>query len=101
MFTVMLAAAVLSASPAAYKPAIERQAEAAASTEAVALLRCMAHADGSVTGCSVTGETPSNLGVGAAALGMASQFRIDPTGQDGRSLAGSMVDIPVRIQINR
>ncbi len=101
MFTALIAAAALTASPTAYKPAIERQAEALSATEAVALLRCTAQADGRVTDYKVTGETPSDLGVGAAALAMAAQFRIDPTADDGRSLAGSPVDIPVRIQIKR
>jgi hypothetical protein len=39
------------------------------------------------------------MGVGKAAVSMASQFQVDLMGPDGRSRAGSFIDVPVRIRI--
>jgi protein TonB len=47
----------------------------------------------------VQSETPAELGVGRAALSMASQFQVDLLGPDGKSRAGSFIDVPVRIRI--
>lgn len=67
--------------------------------EAVALLSCLVKSDGRLTGCTVQDETPGELGVGQAALSMASQFQVDLLGPDGKSRAGSYIQVPVRIRI--
>jgi hypothetical protein len=66
---------------------------------AEAMLSCMVKRDGGLTACSVQSETPAELGVGQAALAMASQFQVDLMGPDGKSRAGSFIDVPVRIRI--
>ena len=66
---------------------------------AVALLNCLVKQDGHLTACTVQEESPNDLGVGQAALTMASQFQVDLMGPDGKSRAGSFIDVPVRIRI--
>ncbi len=66
---------------------------------AEAMLSCMVKRDGGLTACSVQSEYPAQMGVGQAALSMASQFQVDLMGPDGKSRAGSFIDVPVRIRI--
>lgn len=66
---------------------------------AEAMLSCMVKRDGGLTACSVQREYPAEMGVGQAALSMASQFQVDLMGPDGKSRAGSFIDVPVRIRI--
>jgi len=66
---------------------------------AVAMLNCLVKSDGRLTACTVQDETPGDLGVGQAALSMASQFQVDLLGPDGKSRAGSYIQVPVRIRI--
>jgi hypothetical protein len=66
---------------------------------AEALLSCMVKRDGGLTACSVQSEFPADMGVGKAAVSMASQFQVDLMGPDGKSRAGSFIDVPVRIRI--
>ena len=66
---------------------------------AEAMLSCMVKRDGGLTACSVQSEFPANMGVGEAAVSMASQFQVDLMGPDGKSRAGSFIDVPVRIRI--
>jgi len=66
---------------------------------AVALLNCLVKQDGHLTACTVQEESPNDLGVGQAALTMASQFQVDLLGPDGKSRAGSYIQVPVRIRI--
>jgi hypothetical protein len=66
---------------------------------AEAVLSCMVKRDGGLTACSVQSEFPADLGVGKAAVSMASQFQVDLMGPDGKSRAGSFIDVPVRIRI--
>jgi len=66
---------------------------------AVALLNCLVKQDGHLTACTVQEESPGDLGVGQAALTMASQFQVDLLGPDGKSRAGSYIQVPVRIRI--
>jgi len=68
-------------------------------TEAVAVLNCLVKTDGRLTACTVLGESDPELGVGDAALKMASQFQVDLLGPDGKSRAGSYIQVPVRIRI--
>nr|WP_235523811.1 MULTISPECIES: hypothetical protein [unclassified Caulobacter] len=66
---------------------------------AEAMLSCMVKRDGGLTACSVQSEFPADMGVGKAAVSMASQFQVDLMGPDGKSRAGSFIDVPVRIRI--
>jgi hypothetical protein len=66
---------------------------------AVALLNCLVKNDGHLTGCTVQEESHADLGVGQAALSMASQFQVDLLGPDGKSRAGSYIQVPVSIRI--
>lgn len=66
---------------------------------AVAVLNCLVKNDGHLTACTVQEESPSDLGVGQAALSMVSQFQVDLLGPDGKSRAGSYIQVPVRIRI--
>ncbi|PTS82544.1 MULTISPECIES: TonB family protein [unclassified Caulobacter] len=67
--------------------------------EAVAVLNCLVKSDGHLTSCTVLGESNPELGVGDAALKMAAQFQVDLLGPDGKSRAGSFIEVPVRIRI--
>lgn len=66
---------------------------------AVALLNCLVKSDGHLTACTVQQESHAELGVGQAALSMASQFQVDLLGPDGKSRAGSYIQVPVSIRI--
>jgi TonB family protein len=60
-----------------------------------ALMDCVFDAQGGVTGCHAVAEVPAGGGFGAAAVGMASHYRITPTTPSGASVAGT----PVRISV--
>jgi hypothetical protein len=66
---------------------------------AEAILSCMVKRDGGLTACSVQSEFPADMGVGKAAVTMASQFQVDLMGPDGKSRAGSFIEVPIRIRI--
>ncbi|MFY8209423.1 MAG: hypothetical protein ACOVOE_08845 [Caulobacter sp.] len=96
--SLALAAAVFAAAPQAQaqadllKPVSEPRI-------AVAVLNCLVKNDGYLTACTVQDETPNDLGVGQAALSMVSQVQVDLLGPDGKSRAGSYIQVPVRIRI--
>lgn len=58
-------------------------------------LSCMVEANGSVSGCSVVGETPAGQGFGRAAQTLSRHFRINPRTVDGNA-EGSRVAINLR-----
>jgi TonB family protein len=58
------------------------------------VLDCIAAANGALD-CSVTEESPTGWGFGAAALSIARQARIEPTAADGSSVAGRRVRLPL------
>jgi protein TonB len=60
-----------------------------------AALNCMVEANGSVSGCSITGETPAGQGFGRAAQQLSRYFRINPRTVDGAA-EGSRVAINLR-----
>lgn len=60
-----------------------------------ASLNCMVEANGSVSGCSITGETPTGQGFGRAAQQLSRYFRINPRTVDGAA-EGSRVAISLR-----
>ena len=95
--SLALAAAVASAAPA--KAPSDLLTPVSEPKIAVALLNCYVKNDGRLTACTVQDETPNDLGVGQVALSMASQFQVDLLGPDGKSRAGSYIQVPVRIRI--
>jgi hypothetical protein len=99
--SLLAAAAVSLASAPAAQPAPPALTQVRDATPQIAeaILSCMVKRDGGLTACSVQSETPAELGVGRAALSMASQFQVDLLGPDGKSRAGSFIDVPVRIRI--
>ena len=99
MIASLLAAAAVSIVPAPTAQPSVTQIRDTQPQIAEAILSCMVKRDGGLTACSVQSETPAELGVGKAALSMASQFQVDLMGPDGKSRAGSFIDVPVRIRI--
>lgn len=99
MIASLLAAAAVSLVPAPTAQPAVTQIKDTTPQIAEAILSCMVRRDGGLTACSVQSETPAELGVGQAALSMASQFQVDLMGPDGKSRAGSFIDVPVRIRI--
>ncbi|MEH6665533.1 MAG: TonB family protein [Brevundimonas sp.] len=69
-------------------------------TEGSATLRCSVTARGSLTGCSVTSETPGGEGFGRAAMQLSRHFRLSPRTVDGQAVEGALVTIPLTFQLN-
>lgn len=74
-----------------------RAAESGLSGRAV--LSCAVQADGSVSGCSVSSETPASAGFGDAAMRLSRYFQLSPRTVDGRAVEGARVTIPLNFAI--
>jgi TonB family protein len=61
-----------------------------------AVLHCTVGPDGGMDHCEVTGETPSGMGFGEAAIAMSAVFRMRPRTVDGRPTSGGTINIPIR-----
>ena len=67
--------------------------------EGRATIRCQVTASGTLTGCSVTSEDPSDMGFGDAAMRMSRLFKMRPKTNDGRPVEGASVTIPIRFRL--
>lgn len=65
----------------------------------VAELSCLVRVDGSLTGCSVTTETPGNQGFGRAAVSLSRYFRLSPRTVDGQAVDGARVSMAIRFDL--
>lgn len=70
----------------------------AAGISGSASLNCLVLANGAVTDCTVTRETPGGYGFGRAAQGLSSHFRVNPRTVDGAAV-GSRVAINLRFTL--
>jgi len=68
--------------------------------EGAATITCAVTAAGSLTGCRVVRETPSEFGFGAATLKLSQYFKMSPRTVDGRPVEGGQVTIPIRFNLD-
>ena len=67
--------------------------------EGMATMRCIVAAKGNLTDCTVVSEDPKGEGFGSAALKVAFAFRAAPATNDGVSVLGSPVTIPILFRL--
>jgi TonB family protein len=63
-------------------------------------LRCRVAANGSLNSCAVAAELPPDVGFGAAAIRMASVYRMKPLSAAGKPVAGATVVVPVTFELS-
>lgn len=66
-----------------------------------AILNCAVTASGTLTGCSIIGETPTGQGFGRAAMEMTALFKMRPQTEDGFAVGGARVNVPVDFRLGR
>jgi hypothetical protein len=63
------------------------------------VLGCTVEKAGDLGDCTVIEEEPPGQGYGAAALALASEFRVSPWGADGEPAVGAHVQVPIRYEL--
>jgi TonB family protein len=66
----------------------------------VAILACKVDASGSLHDCVIESEAPAGLGFGAAALKMASLFKMKPPAIDGHPVETATIRVPLTFRVN-
>ncbi len=64
-------------------------------TEGHSTMECTVTAQGTLTACVITEETPKGAGFGSATLRLASKFKMRPQTSDGSPVEGGKVIIPI------
>jgi TonB family protein len=64
-----------------------------------AVIRCIVSADGRLSHCVISSESPLGFGFGEATLRIVSHFRMRPAQVDGQAAAGGVVVIPVNWKV--
>jgi periplasmic protein TonB len=59
-------------------------------------LACRVTGDGGLAPCEVVSEAPGYVGFGSAALKLSSKYRMKPTTEDGRYVAGAVVLLAIQ-----
>jgi protein TonB len=72
---------------------------AKAHIEGRSTIRCKVDRQGRLVDCFVVQEEPVDAGFGDAALKLAPYFAMRPRTQDGQSVEGGIVNIPIRFQL--
>ena len=64
-----------------------------------AALSCTVTARGTLIGCSITSESPADMGFGDAAIKLSKLFKMRPQTKDGQPVDGGTVRIPLRFNL--
>ncbi|CAN5303505.1 hypothetical protein BH11PSE2_BH11PSE2_14170 [soil metagenome] len=63
-------------------------------------MTCRVASTGALESCEIAAQTPGDLGFGEAALRLAPLFQMAPTTQDGGSVAGASVTVPIAFDVD-
>jgi TonB family protein len=82
-------------SPADLAARLPEAARKAGPKEAQAEMICRVAPQGRLSDCAASGETPTGMGLGEAALALAPKYRVSPWSSDGVPIVGVKVRVPV------